>query len=117
MQLFAKVADEVPEGGSISTWGSISKGGVHGVDRFSKNFGFKQTGTRQLTMKGSGEPVNIGVYTKLDIDTKKFLDTSDIPELTELSDYITKNVLNHRKRGWTDYRLDFTDKDVSDLFK
>lgn len=64
MQLFAKVADEVPEGANLSTWGSVSKGGVHGVNRFSKDFGFIQNGTRQLTMKGSGEPVNVGVFQK-----------------------------------------------------
>ena len=64
MQLFAKVADEVPEGANLSTWGSVSKGGVHGVNRFGKDFGFIQNGTRQLTMKGSGEPVNVGVFQK-----------------------------------------------------
>lgn len=31
MQLFAKVADEVPEGANLSTWGSVSKGGIHGL--------------------------------------------------------------------------------------
>lgn len=64
MQLFAKVADEVPEGANLSTQGSVSKGGVHGVNRFGKDFGFIQNGTRQLTMKGSGEPVNVGVFQK-----------------------------------------------------
>lgn len=64
MQLFAKVADEMPEGANLSTWGSVSKGGVHGVNRFGKDFGFIQNGTRQLTMKGSGEPVNVGVFQK-----------------------------------------------------
>ena len=64
MQLFAKVADEVPEGANLSTWGSVSKGGIHGVNRFGKDFGFIQNGTRQLTMKGSGEPVNVGVFQK-----------------------------------------------------
>lgn len=64
MQLFAKVADEVPEGANLSTWGSVSKGGVHGVNRFGKDFGFIQNGTRQLTMKDSGEPVNVGVFQK-----------------------------------------------------
>lgn len=38
MQLFAKVADEVPEGANLSTWGSISKGGIHGINRFGKDF-------------------------------------------------------------------------------
>lgn len=64
MQLFAKVADEVPEGANLSTWGSISKGGIHGINRFGKDFGFIQNGTRQLTMKGTKEPVNIPIFQK-----------------------------------------------------
>lgn len=64
MQLFAKVADEVPEGANLSTWGSISKGGIHGINRFGKDFGFIQNGTRQLTIKGTKEPVNIPIFQK-----------------------------------------------------
>lgn len=64
MQLFAKVADEVPEGANLSTWGSVSKGGIHGINRFGKDFGFIQNGTRQLTMKGTKEPVNIPIFQK-----------------------------------------------------
>ena len=64
MQLFAKVADEVPEGANLSTWGSISKGGIHGINRFGKDFGFIQNGTRQLTMKGTKEPINIPIFEK-----------------------------------------------------
>lgn len=64
MQLFAKIADEVPEGANLSTWGSISKGGIHGINRFGKDFGFIQNGTRQLTMKGTKEPVNIPIFQK-----------------------------------------------------
>ena len=64
MQLFAKIADEVPEGSNLSTWGSISKGGIHGINRFGKDFGFIQNGTRQLTMKGTKEPVNIPIFQK-----------------------------------------------------
>lgn len=64
MQLFAKVADEVPEGANLSTWGSISKGGIHGINRFGKDFGFIQNGTRQLTMKETKEPINIPIFQK-----------------------------------------------------
>lgn len=64
MQLFAKVADEIPKGANISTWGSVSKGGIHGINRFSKDFGFNKVGTRQLTMKGTGEPINLGIFQK-----------------------------------------------------
>lgn len=64
MQLFAKVADEVPEGANLSTWGSVSKGGIHGINRFGKDFGFIRNGTRQLTMKGTKEPIEVGVFQK-----------------------------------------------------
>ena len=64
MQLFAKIADEVPEGANLSTWGSVSKGGIHGINRFGKDFGFIQNGSRQLTMKGTKEPVEVGVFQK-----------------------------------------------------
>lgn len=52
MQLFAKIADKV------------SKGGIHGINRFGKDFGFIQNGTRQLTIKGTKEPVNIPIFQK-----------------------------------------------------
>ena len=68
MQLFAKVADEVPEGANLSTWGSVSKGGVHGINRFGKDFGFIQNGTRQLTMKGTKEPIEVGIFQKPKLD-------------------------------------------------
>lgn len=68
MQLFAKVADEVPEGANLSTWGSISKGGIHGINRFGKDFGFIQNGSRQLTMKGTKEPVEVEVFQKPKLD-------------------------------------------------
>lgn len=68
MQLFAKVADEVPEGANLSTWGSISKGGIHGINRFGKDFGFIQNGTRQLTIKGTKEPIEIGIFQKPKLD-------------------------------------------------
>ena len=64
MQLFAKVADEIPEGANLSTWGSVSKGGIHGINRFGKDFGFIQNGTRQLTMKGTKEPIEVGIFQK-----------------------------------------------------
>lgn len=64
MQLFAKIADEVPEGANLSTWGSISKGGIHGINRFGKDFGFIQNGTRYLTMKGTKESINIPIFQK-----------------------------------------------------
>lgn len=63
MQLFAKIADEVPEGANLSTWGSISKGGIHGINRFGKDFGFVKVGERQITDKKMN-PVNIPIFQK-----------------------------------------------------
>ena len=68
IQLFAKVADKVPEGANLSTWGSVSKGGIHGINRFGKDFGFIQNGTRQLTMKGTKEPIEVGIFQKPKLD-------------------------------------------------
>lgn len=63
MQLFAKIADEVPEGANLSTWGSVSKGGIHGINRFGKDFGFVKVGERQITDKKMN-PVNIPIFQK-----------------------------------------------------
>lgn len=63
MQLFAKVVDEIPEGANLSTWGSISKGGIHGINRFGKDFGFVKVGERQITDKKMN-PVNIPIFEK-----------------------------------------------------
>ena len=84
MQLFAKVADEVPEGANLSTWGSVSKGGIHGINRFGKDFGFIQNGTRQLTMKGTKEPISIPIFQKPSFSFLKkaneFADTYGYPK-------------------------------------
>ena len=107
MQLFAKVADEVPEGANLSTWGSVSKGGIHGVNRFGKDFGFIQNGTRQLTMKGSGEPVNVGVFQKPlnhhlqgEDAVKMFKEYggTPIPEKSLNGDQLRKYVMEARER-------------------
>lgn len=107
MQLFAKVADEVPEGANLSTWGSVSKGGIHGVNRFGKDFGFIQNGTRQLTMKGTKEPVEVGVFQKPlnhhlqgDDAVKMFKEYggTPIPEGSLNGDQLRKYVMEARER-------------------
>lgn len=63
MQLFQKVADAIPGGSTVSTHGSISKGGIHGLERFGKDFGFIKVGERQITDKKMN-PVNIPIFQK-----------------------------------------------------
>ena len=48
-----------------SNWGyAIPYGGIPGINRFGKDFGFIQNGTRQLTMKGTKEPISIPIFQK-----------------------------------------------------
>jgi hypothetical protein len=34
--MFQALAESIPEGGKVSTWGTISKGGYHGINRFGE---------------------------------------------------------------------------------
>ena len=63
MGLFAKVADEVPEGSTISPYGYLTKGGVHGVKRFGTDFEFRQVGSRNVHMK-DGTQIEIPILKK-----------------------------------------------------
>lgn len=60
--LFQAVADIIPYGANLSTWGELSKGGIHGLNRFA-NLGFTKTGERAVKTK-SGEDINIPIFTK-----------------------------------------------------
>lgn len=60
--LFQAAADIIPEGANLSTWGELSKGGIHGLNRFL-DLGFVKTGDRNVKMK-TGEDVNIPILTK-----------------------------------------------------
>lgn len=48
--LFKAAAEILPEGAKLSTWGELSKGGIHGLERF-RNLGFTQVGTRDVKTK------------------------------------------------------------------
>ena len=61
--LFKAVADVIPNGSKLSTWGSLSKGGIAGLNRFS-SLGFSVVGEREATMKGSGEQIRIPILQK-----------------------------------------------------
>lgn len=61
--LFQAVADVIPDGANLSTWGELTKGGIHGLNRFA-DFGFTKTGERSAKTK-AGEDINIPIFTKL----------------------------------------------------
>ena len=61
--LFQAVADIIPDGANLSTWGELTKGGIHGLSRFA-DLGFTKTGERSAKTK-AGEDINIPIFTKL----------------------------------------------------
>ena len=61
--LFQAVADVIPDGANLSTWGELTKGGIHGLSRFV-DLGFTKTGERSAKTK-TGEDINIPIFTKL----------------------------------------------------
>lgn len=61
--LFQAVADVIPDGANLSTWGELTKGGIHGLSRFA-DLGFIKTGERSAKTK-AGEDINIPIFTKL----------------------------------------------------
>lgn len=61
--LFQAVADVIPDRANLSTWGELTKGGIHGLGRF-EDLGFTKTGERSAKTK-AGEDINIPIFTKL----------------------------------------------------
>ena len=61
--LFQAVADVIPDGANLSTWGELTNGGIHGLSRFA-DLGFTKTGERSAKTK-AGEDIKIPIFTKL----------------------------------------------------
>lgn len=57
--LFQAAADIIPSGAYLSTWGELSKGGIHGLERFG-NLGFTEASRRDVKIKNqsSNKPVD-----------------------------------------------------------
>ena len=60
--LFKAIVDAVPEGSKISTWGSLTKGGVIGLNRLTK-YGTEIVGERQASDK-DGNNITIPIVQK-----------------------------------------------------
>lgn len=82
--LFKSVADIIPEGANLSTWGELSKGGIHGLNRFSE-LGFVKTDERSAKMK-SGEDIKIPVFTKSSTSTVSTTEERE-PQMVDLPGY------------------------------
>jgi hypothetical protein len=66
--LFDALAEMIPEGGIVSTYATkesgITKGGIHGLDRLAKEYGFKKTNQHPTRKTKKGLPVKRVWYIK-----------------------------------------------------
>lgn len=79
-RLFEAASIIIPEGGKLSTWGSLTRGGISGINRFGGFRGFKKVGERNVTLKPGQRKVPIE------------LDESLIPDLEIIKSEKTKEV-------------------------
>lgn len=63
MRLFRAAAAQIPLGDKLSTWGSLTRGGISGLNRF-RGLGFDQIGTRTVSDR-EGNPIEIPVFEKV----------------------------------------------------
>lgn len=67
-ELFDALAEMIPEGGIVSTYATkesgITKGGIHGLDRLAKEYGFKKTSSHPYRKNSKGQPVKRTWYVK-----------------------------------------------------
>ena len=71
--LFDIYAADFPEGEFLSTYGNLSPGGVHGLNRFKTEYGWKQVGER-VVHDTKGNEISIPVLQKPRIDVSKTLE-------------------------------------------
>ena len=79
-RLFEAAATVIPEGDKLSTWGSLTRGGISGLNRFGRFRGFKKSGDRKVSLKAGQKQVQIE------------FDESAIPTLEEIKSEKTKEV-------------------------
>lgn len=90
-RLFKAAADVIPVGDRLSTWGSLTPGGISGINRF-KALGFTQVETREVT-DNEGNPIQIPVLEK----TGMYMNIFDHPVIKNAFEKKGKLDENHRK--------------------
>lgn len=86
-RLFEAASLVIPEGDKLSTWGSLTKGGVSGLNRFGNFNYFVQNGQRKVTLKAGQKQVQIN------------LDEDSIPNLEDLKNSKNLNVTLNVQRN------------------
>lgn len=60
--LFEEIVKAIPDGATISTWGSVSDEGIHGLNNIGREM--TQIGYRTVESKVDGRSINIPIYRK-----------------------------------------------------
>lgn len=81
-ELYTALRNAIPNGANVSTWGSISDGGVYALNKLGK--GWKKVGERTIKHKKDDKDIVIPVYQKNGLTTSKTLHyhpaTKEYPE-------------------------------------
>lgn len=70
-KLYTALRNAIPNGANVSTWGSISDGGVYALNKLGK--GWKKVGERTIKHKKDDKDIVIPVYQKNGLTTSKTL--------------------------------------------
>lgn len=70
-ELYTALRNAIPNGANVSTWGSISDGGVYALNKLGK--GWKKVGERTIKHKKDDKDIVISVYQKNGLTTSKTL--------------------------------------------
>lgn len=70
-ELYTALRNAIPNGANVSTWGSISDGGVYALNKLGK--GWKKVGERIIKHKKDDKDVVIPIYQKNRLTTSKIL--------------------------------------------
>lgn len=70
-ELYTALRNAIPNGANVSTWGSISDGGVYALNKLGK--GWKKVGERTIKNKKDDKDIVIPVYQKNGLSTSKTL--------------------------------------------
>ena len=74
--LFEELVKAIPEGATVSTWGSLSEDGVRGLDNVGR--GMTKIGEREVSLKSDGSNIKIPIYQKGE-GVSKVVDENDEP--------------------------------------
>lgn len=104
--LFEQLVNAIPNGGQVSTWGSISDDGIRGINNVGRDM--TPTGTRSVTRKSDGSTIEIPIYrkgnevSKVDINGEPLIpipnsDKSDVQKENSMAEFSSENTFGFKQ--------------------